>query len=156
MIVRTEQMTKANEKTMVAPDVELSKSEIEGAKKDGALEAIKEGGKAAVLADTGTTGDIEAAAAAQNLRVAPDLNTTFLAPLLQLPLDTLVKRLTNDKVEGFIGFEEAKGLLALERAGQNRTAYVQALCKRLGVDDPREVTHAGPPHTNDVTELNHL
>jgi hypothetical protein len=47
-------------------------------------------------------------------------------------------------VQGFIDFETAKGLLDLERSGQNRTEYVEALCKRLGVDDPRDVTHAGP------------
>jgi hypothetical protein len=63
----------------------------------------------------------------QLLRVAPDLPTTFLAPLLNLPLDTLVTRLTNDKVDGFIDLENAKGLLALERAGRNRTDWVKAL-----------------------------
>lgn len=136
--------------------IELSQSEIEDAKKDGALEYVKEGGRGAMAADTGTTGDIEDAAERNNLRVAPDLNTTFLAPLLDLPIDTLVKRLTNDKVEGFIGFEEAKGLLALERSGKNRTGHIKAMMKRLGVKSPFEVTDAGPPYTNDSTNVTDL
>lgn len=45
------------------------------------------------------------------------------------------------------------GLLELERSGQNRTEYVDALCKRLGVKSPIEVTGAGPGHTNDVSSI---
>ena len=45
------------------------------------------------------------------------------------------------------------GLLELERSGQNRTEYVQALCQRLHVKSPLEVTGAGPGHTNDVSSL---
>jgi hypothetical protein len=48
------------------------------------------------------------------------------------------------------------GLLELERSGKNRTEYVEALCKRLGVKSPLEVTSAGPGHTNDVTSLTKL
>jgi hypothetical protein len=129
---------------------------MEDAKKEGALDMVREGGAAAVLADTGTAGDPDDLAEAQRLRVAPDLQSTVIAPLLDLPLETLVQRLSNDKVQGFIDFETAKGLLHLERSGQNRTEYVKALCNRIGVDDPRDVTTAGPGYTNDVTALNHL
>ena len=139
-----------------AAGVTLSDKEIENAKKEGAVEAIKEGSKAAMATDTGTTADPETTADAEAKRVAPDLNTTFLAPLLDLPLDTLVKRLTNDKVADPIDFESAKGLLALERAGRNRTGWVKALCARIGVDTPYEVTSAGPPYTNDETAVTHL
>jgi hypothetical protein len=90
------------------------------------------------------------------MRVAPDLLSTVIAPLLDLPLDTLVERLSNDKVQGHIDFETAKGLLDLERSGQNRTPYVQALMKRLGIKDPRDVTHAGPSYTVDVSNVSHL
>lgn len=48
------------------------------------------------------------------------------------------------------------GLLELERSGQNRTEYVQALCKRLGVKSPLEVTGAGPGFTHDVTSVTKL
>jgi hypothetical protein len=145
-----------NKKVEVAPGVEVSRKEMEEAQKDGALEAIREGGKAAVLADTGTTGDKDDLADAARLRVDPALLSTVIAPLLDLPIDGLVQRLSNDKVQGFIDFETAKGLLDLERSGKNRTPYVEALCKRLGIDDPRDVTHAGPSYTNDVTNVSHL
>jgi hypothetical protein len=75
-----------NKKVEVAPGVEVSKSEMEEAKKDGALEAIREGGKAAVLADTGTTGDKDDLADAARLRVDPALQSTVIAPLLDLPI----------------------------------------------------------------------
>lgn len=142
--------------TTVAPGIELSEKERDEARKEGALDAFKEGGKQAVILDTGTTADDEALAEAERLRVAPDIQSTFLAPLLDLPIDTLVERMTNDKVAGFIGFEDVKGLLHLERSGKNRDIYVDAMCKRLGIDDPRDVTSAGPPYTNKVGDLNHL
>jgi hypothetical protein len=147
-------MSKAN--TTNIAGTELKKTEIEEAKREGILDAVRDGGRAAVATDTGTTSDIEAAAEAANLRVAPDLNTTFLAPLLDLPAADLSRRLTNEKLDDHIPFENAKGLLALERAGRNRTDYVQVLCKALGVDDPRVVTSAGPAYTNDTSQLTHL
>lgn len=149
-------MTNSKSKVEVAPGVEVSQKELDEAHKEGALDAVREGGRAAVLADTGTTGDEDAMAKAERLRVAADLQSTVLAPLLALPIDTLVKRLSNDKVEGHIGFEDAKGLLHLERSGQNRTPYVKALMERLGVDDPRDVTSAGPSYTVDVSNVSHL
>ena len=39
--------------------VELSQKEVEDARREGALETIREGGRAAVLADTGTQVDIQ-------------------------------------------------------------------------------------------------
>jgi hypothetical protein len=149
-------MADSKSKVELAEGVTVSKKEVEDAKRDGALDQVREAGKAAVLADTGTTGDPDTVAEAQHLRVAPDLQSTTIAPLLDLPLDTLVQRLSNDKVQGHIDFETAKGLLHLERSGQNRTEYVKALMNRIGVDDPRDVTTAGPGYTNDVTALNHL
>lgn len=148
-------MNKTN-KTTVAPGIELSEKEIDKAREEGAIEAIKEGGKHAVAVDSGTTGDTEDLAEAARLRVAPDLQSTVLAPLLDLPLDTLVERMSNDKVAGFIGFEDVKGLLHLERSGKNRTPYVQAMCERLGIKDPRDVTSAGPAYTNDVSNVSDL
>lgn len=52
--------------------------------------------------------------------------------------------------------EKVAGLLELERSGQNRTDYVKALCKRLGVKSPFEVTSAGPGYTNDVSSVTKL
>lgn len=156
MNAKTNQKPATPEKTVAPGGIELSRKEIDGARHEGALEAYKEGAKSAAIADTGTTGDPEAMAEAANLRVAPDLNSTFLAPLLDLPLDTLVKRLSNEKVADFIDFEDAKGLLHLERSGRNRSEWVKALCARLGVKDPREVTSAGPAYTNATEAVDQL
>lgn len=49
--------------------------------------------------------------------------------------------------------EKVAGLLELERSGQNRTPYVQAMMKRLKVKSPYEVTAAGPGYTNDVNPV---
>src|SRR4051794_32630752 len=109
---------KKEEPAVTAPGgIELSRSEVVDAKHDGALDYVREGGGRALAADTGTTGDADLAAEAALLRIAPDLPTTFMAPLLDLPLEVLSPRLTNDKVVDPIDFETAKGLLALERAG---------------------------------------
>jgi hypothetical protein len=145
-----------NDKVAMGAGVELSHKEIAAAREDGALDAVRDGGRAAALADTGTQGDLDRMAEAENKRVAPHANTTFLAPLLDLPLDQLSPRLANDKVTDPIDFETAKALLALERAGRNRTGYVKALMERIGVDSPYEVTHAGPPYTNDETAISAL
>lgn len=148
-------MTKTT-KQELAPGIEATKGEIADAKKEGALDAVKEGAKQAAILDTGTTADPEDAGEAERLRVAPDFNSTFAAPLLDLPLDVLVKRMTNDKVPDPIDFETAKGLLALERSGRNRTDYVKALCGRLGVKSPYEVTNAGPAYTNDTSNVTEI
>lgn len=144
------------EKMKTEAGVDLSKKEIEEAQKEGALDYIKEGSKNAMRADTGTTGDRDAAADAQRLRVDPSLNTTFIAALLDLSTDELKRRLTDEKAEDLIAFEEAKGLLALERAGKNRTGYVKVLLDAIGANSPYEVTSAGPPYTNDDTAVTAL
>jgi hypothetical protein len=136
--------------------VKVSDKEIADAKKDGALDYIKEGSGRAIAADTGTTGDPEATAEAESKRVDPAFNTTPVAPLLDLPADELAKRIGNDKVPNPIDLETAKALLALERNGKNRTNYVKMLCERIGVDSPYEVTHGGPPYTNDATNVSDL
>lgn len=48
------------------------------------------------------------------------------------------------------------GLMELERSGKNRTEYVAAMCERLKVSSPLEVTNAGPGFTNDVTAVNQI
>jgi len=50
------------------------------------------------------------------------------------------------------------GLLNLERNGQNRTPYVRALMKKLGLktDDLPEIAPGGPSYTNDLTAISDL
>ncbi len=143
------------DKTKVA-GVEVSEKEIKDAQKDGALEAIKDGAQKAAVTDSGTPGDPETSAQAERFRVSPSLNTTFIAALLDLSSDELKRRLKDDKAADFIEFENAKGLLALERAGKNRTDYVRVLCDAIGVKSPTEVTTAGPAYTNDVSSISEL
>ena len=140
--------------TEIAPGIKVTDAEMAAAKKEGALDALKEGAARAVAVDTGTTADPDDAK--PDMRVAADYPTTFIAPLLDLPVDELVRRMTNDKVLNPIDLEAAKALLALERAGQNRTPYVKALCSRIGVESPYEVTSAGPAFTNDVSNVSAL
>lgn len=144
-----------DKKTQTEARVDLSKKEIEGAQKEGALEYIKEGSKNAMRADTGTT-NYDGVADAERFRVDPSLNTTFIAELLDLPLDELKRRLKDEKAGDVIDFETAKGLMALERAGKNRTNVVKALLDAIGADSPYEVTNAGPPYTNDETAVSAL
>jgi len=74
------------------------------------------------------------------------------APLIDLGLDAFKDAIAED-ADNAIPESKVAGLLELERSGKNRTEYVNALCKRLGVKSPLEVTGAGPSHTNDVTPV---
>jgi len=141
------------EKTQTEAHVKLSAKEIEEAKKDGALDYIKDGSKHAMASDTGTP-SYEAVGEVERFRVAPGFESTFLAPALDASVGDLEKRLKDDKDP--LGFEDAKGLLALERSGKNRTGYVKMLMKFIGVKSPYDVTDAGPPYTNDETAITEL
>lgn len=99
---------------------------------------------------------LERLAEDQRLKVDSSLPSTFIAPLLELSLEELERRLTKEKAEDFIDFEHAKMLLSLERSGKNRTGYVKLLMKVIGVDDPYKVTPAGPAYTNDETSVTDL
>jgi len=86
-----------------------------------------------------------------------------LEPLLRLSPDNFKLALSEKdadlKKAGYakpFSEEDAKGLLALERAGQNRTDYVKVLMDRLKIDSPYDVTDAGPPYTNDQTSVTKL
>lgn len=101
--------------------------------------------------------DVDAAAAERQANQVPaDFQSTFFAPLLDLSASELESRLTDDKAANPIPTEHARGLLALERSGRNRTDYVQMLCRVIGVKSPLEVTTAGPAYTNDTTAVTPL
>lgn len=91
------------------------------------------------------------------------VDTAKLEPVLKLSPDNFKLALSEKgedlKKAGYkrpFGEEDAKGLLALERSGQNRTEYVKVLMDRLKIDSPYEVTDAGPPYTNDQTSITEL
>ena len=129
----------------------ISQSEIDKAKKEGALEAAKEQGKAAF--QYATDGNLPSTAGG---RLYPGSSEVMgYADLLDLGVDEFKKRIAED-ADNPVPEEKVAGLLEVERSGRNRTNYVKALMKRLDIDSPYEVTTAGPAHTNDETPITKL
>ena len=141
-------MTKQNEKT-AAELVSEQKPKVQ-------TEAAKEVAKEAVVGesrmDTGTTGEPDEEA---NRFQGVESETNLLEPLLGAGFGALEGML--DKKDG-LGEDKIAALLILERNGQNRTEYVKAMMKRLGIKDLRkELPQAGgPDFTNDTTNLSDL
>lgn len=77
------------------------------------------------------------------------------AHIVDLGLDAFKAAVAAD-AEPAIPEDKVAGLMELERSGKNRTEYVKALCDRLGVSNPFEVTNAGPGFTNDVSSVNQI
>lgn len=77
------------------------------------------------------------------------------AHVVDLELDAFKEAIAEDN-PNTIPEGKVAGLMELERSGKNRTEYVAAMCERLGVKSPLEVTSAGPGHTNDVTAVNKI
>ena len=130
----------------------VSQSELDKARKEGALEAAKEQGKDAFR--YATDGNLPGGDGG-GPKYAGSSDIMQYADILDLGLDSFKKRIEEGS-DSPVPEEKVAGLLELERSGKNRTDYVKALCKRLGVDSPYEVTTAGPGYTNDtapVTEL---
>jgi len=127
----------------------LTEAEIAAAQKEGAKEDIKEAAKEShrFLTD----GNLANVDGGQRQWPGSDEVMQY-AGLLDLSADDLAERI-DAKADRPIPEEKVAGLLALERAGQNRTDHVKLLCARLGVKSPYEVTNAGPGYTNDTTPV---
>lgn len=132
-----------------APSV--SQKEIDAAKKEGVLEAAREDAKAAYryAADANLAGD------AETKRYPGSSDIMQWAGILDLGIEAFEDRIA-DGSDDPVPEEKCAGLLELERSGKNRTDYVQALMKRLGVKSPYEVTGAGPGYTNDTAPVTKL
>ncbi len=152
-------MTKATEKSVnlkgnAPDDISLSESEQAEARKEGAKEAAKEAGKDAYryLTDGNLPGD-------------PPKHQHFGAdeimpwePLLSLGIEAFEDAIA-EGAEDPVPEEKVVGLLRLERNGQNRTSFVQAMMKRLGLKTKEElyaVSPGGPDYTNDTTPVTKL
>lgn len=150
-------MTTKNETTATQEAAEaaglpkISQSEIDKAKKEGALEAAKEDAKASFR--YAVDGNLAAEGGGPQYPGMHDVMQ--FAPLLNLGADEFKARI-KDGADVPVPEEKVAGLLELERSGQNRTDYVKALCDRLGVKSPYEVTAAGPGYTNDTTPITKL
>lgn len=141
---------KQAEKDPVTALPELSESEREAAEKDGL--------KAAYAQSAQTTFATQSATESPDYEGDrwPDRHDIMRwEPTLSLGLDEF-KAAVADDAEPAIPESKVAGLMELERSGKNRTEYVAALCERLGVKSPLEVTSAGPGHTNDVTAVNKI
>ena len=128
-----------------------SAAEIAKAQKEGVKEQVKESAKDTyrALTDGNLPGDPPA-----RQWIGMDDIMGF-EPLLDLGVKEFEARIAEDS-DNPVPEEKVAGLLSLERAGRNRTPYVQAMCKRLGVKSPYEVTNAGPGYTNDVHPVTEL
>lgn len=123
-------------------------NQIESAQKEGIKEAEKEA--AADSYRYATDGNLANDTGARQFTGKDEIMQ--YAGLIDLGLDEFKDRIDADADEP-IPEEKVAGLLELERSGQNRTGYVQAMCKRLGVKSPYEVTNAGPGYTNDTSAI---
>lgn len=128
-----------------------STAEVQKARTEGVTEAIKENAKDAYqyLTDGQQPGETSG----PKWLGSDDIQQ--FAGILGYGVDAF-KEAIDAKATVPLAEEKVAGLLKLERAGQNRTEYVQALMKRLGVKSPYEVTNAGPDYTNDVTPVTKL
>ena len=129
----------------------VSQKEIDAAKKEGALEAAKEDAKASYR--YATDGNLPGEGGGPKYPGSSDIMQ--YAGLIDLGVKEFEKAIAEGS-DNPVPEEKVAGLLELERSGQNRTPYVKALCKRLGVDSPYDVTNAGPDYTNPVASLDSL
>lgn len=144
----TQKNTQPNVEDNAPKGVALSDAEQVAARHEGAKEAVKEIGKAAYTALT--DGVLPGQPAPERYAGSDDIG--MYAHVVEMTLPEFEARVADKALPE----NKVAGLLKLERAGQNRTPYVRALCKRLGVKDPREVTDAGPGYTNDLTAVTAL
>lgn len=119
------------------------------------LEAEKEGVKQAVAQSARTNFSTRSATETASVgdRWPGRHEIMQWAHLVDLGLEEFQVAVAED-ADPSIAEDKVAGLLELERSGKNRTDYVKALCDRLGISSPYEVTNAGPGYTNDVTPIN--
>lgn len=125
---------------------DLPKAEVVKAKKEGALDAVRESAAARFKATDGV---------AVTEETDPTPQATYDVFHLQHLVDldpAALKKTLDGKGDPAIPLTDGQiaGLLEVERSGKNRTDVVQVFCDRLGIKSPYEVTDAGPNYTNDV------
>lgn len=130
-----------------------TEAEIAAAKKEGALDAVREGQ---------TTQDIDSIKGEepQGDRYIGQHEIMQWAHYVDFDLDAL-KAALDPKADNAIPDNKVAGLLGLERGGKNRTAFVKVYMDRLRIGNPKlkspyDVTSAGPPYTNDVSNVTKL
>jgi hypothetical protein len=136
-----------------APEgIALTDAEKVKARKEGAIEDVKEAAK-----DTHrqlTDGQNPGEAPTQQWHGSDEIQA--YAHNLELGVESFEDAISEkDQEKGAIPDEKVYGLLALERNGQNRTPYVKAMMKRLKLKK-EDLPGGGPDYTNDVTAVTKL
>ena len=129
-----------------------STASVQKARTEGVTDAIKEQAKDAYV--YATDGQLPGEPPARQW-LGSDQHTNLIDGMLGLGLDGF-KAAIDEKADAPLADDQVANLLKLERAGPNRTDYVKALCQRLGVKSPYEVTDAGPGYTNDVSNITNI
>ncbi len=124
---------------------------VEKARTDGVTDAIKEQAKDAYI--YATDGQQPGAPSKARQWIGHD-DIQLFAPMLALGADEFADAIAANATPP-IPEEKVYGLLALERNGQNRTDYVRAAMKRLGLKAD-ELPGGGPGYTNDTTPISKL
>lgn len=125
---------------------DLTKKDVEQAKKEGVMEAVREGAKARFRSTDGVATTEPASDTPQ-----ATYNIFHLQDRLEMEPDALKDWLNGKGGEAVPSLGQVGGLLEAERSGKNRTDVVEVLCKHLGAKTPYEITDAGPAYTNDVS-----
>lgn len=128
-----------------------SLSQVEKARAEGVTEAIKENAKEAY--QYATDGQQPGEQPAGRVWTGYD-DIMLYEPNLRLGVDEFTAAIA-ENAPAPIPAEKVYGLLALERNGQNRTDYVKAMMKRLGLK-AEELPGGGPGYTNDTTPISAL
>lgn len=127
-----------------------SAADVQKARAEGVKEAIKEDAKGSFK--YATDGQLPGEEPSRRQFTGSSQHTNMVSGLLALSPDGLEAAIADDAAVP-VSEEVVANLLEQERSGQNRTPYVELLCKRLKVDSPFEVTSAGPGYTNDVSNV---
>lgn len=132
--------------------VELNAGAVEKARKEGALQAERDQGAASYK--YATDGNLPGEEPQRQLLGHEGL-TNQIAPLLAQGVEQFEATIAEDAPNPLDEVAVA-GLLALERNGQNRTPYVKACIKRLGLKEGDPLPGGGPDYTNDVHPVSDL
>lgn len=134
-----------------APDgMNLSAAEEKAARKEGAKQDLTETAKDThrFLTDGNLPGEIS-----EQPYLGSDESQQYAYLLEYGPAE--FEKLVNGKLDFKPTETQIHGLLALERNGQNRTPYVKAAMKKLGLK-AEELPGGGPAYTNDLTNITEL
>jgi hypothetical protein len=139
--------TKKHDKPAAEMVGDLKDEVKEDAAREVAIDAVKD----EIATDTGTTSDAEPV---EQYHGSDEIMQ--YAHVVDLGVEAFVDAIAED-ADHPIPENKIAGIYKLERNGKNRTPYVKALRKRLGLKQGEDVPGAGgPDYTNDITQVSAL